>query len=162
MGLVPAGCLSNCRAHARWANLQNRRKKVILLDLPRAEVVAAYHAADLFVFGSNIEYSPIVLYEALASRTPFISLACGNAAEIAAWSGGGIIAPTIQKTIQKDQGFVDGDPASFAHMVDELLADPSRRQSLAEAGHNAWLERFTWEKIALEYEALYERLILEK
>jgi len=161
-GIAPAGCLSNCRAHARWANLQNNGKKVILLNPPRAEVVAAYHAADLFVFGSNIEYSPIVLYEAMASRTPFISLACGNAAEIAAWSDGGLIAPTIQKTIHEDTGFVDGDPATFAGLVDELLADPSHRQLLAEAGHKAWLEKFTWEKITLDYEALYERLVLKK
>ncbi len=157
-GIGPSGCLSSCRAHARWINLQNGHKKVILLDPPRKDVVAAYHAADLFLFGSNIEYSPLVLYEAIASRTPFISLACGNAAEIADWSGGGIIAPTIQK----DQGFVDGDPVVFARLVDELFSDPFRRQSLTEAGHKAWLERFTWEKIVLEYEALYERLISEK
>jgi glycosyltransferase involved in cell wall biosynthesis len=154
-GIAPTGCLSNCRAHARWINLWSRRKRVILLDLPRVEVPAAFHAADLFVFGSNIEYSPIVLYEALASRTPFISLSCGNAAEIAAWSGGGIIAPTIQK----DQGFVDGDATTFAGLVDELLADPFRRQMLAEAGYKSWLERFTWEKITLQYEDLYQRLI---
>ena len=126
-----------------------------MLDLPRVEVVAAYKAADLFVFGSNIEYSPIVLYEALASHTPFISLACGNAAEIASWSGGGVIAPTIQK----DQGFVDGDPAVFAALVDELLADTPRLAALADAGHKSWLERFTWEKIVLEYEALYHQLV---
>lgn len=159
LGGIGPGCLSACRAHARWLNWRNGgKKKVLLLDLPRAEVVAAYQAADLFIFGSNIEYSPIVLYEALASHTPFISLACGNAAEIAAWSGGGIIAPTIQK----NEGFVDGDPAVFAGMVDDLLIDESRRHKLANDGYQAWREHFTWEKIAVDYEALYERIILEK
>ena len=57
---------------------------------------------------------------------------------------------------------MEGDPITFAGLVDELIADPSRRQSLVEAGHKAWLERFTWEKITLEYEVLYERLVLEK
>jgi glycosyltransferase involved in cell wall biosynthesis len=109
----------------------------------------------LFIFGSNIEYSPLVLYEALASSTPFISLACGNAQEIAAWSGGGIIAPTIQK----DQGFVNGDPIVFAHLADELIADAPRRQLLAEAGYRSWMERFTWEKIAVDYENLYQSLL---
>ncbi|MBI5965999.1 MAG: glycosyltransferase family 4 protein [Chloroflexi bacterium] len=154
-GIGPTGCLSSCQAHARRINLQNSRKKVLLLDLPRMDVVAAYRAADLFLFGSNIEYSPIVLYETMASRTPFVSLACGNATEIAAWSSGGIIAPTIQK----EQGFVDGDSVEFAGLVDELLTDLSRRQSLAEAGYKAWLERFTWEKIAADYEALYQSLL---
>lgn len=153
-GIGPAGCLSNCRAHARQANLSGS-KKVLLLDLPRAEVVAAYHAADLFLLGSNIEYSPIVLYEALASQTPFISLACGNAAEIAAWSGGGLIAPTRQK----EHGFVDGDPTTFAHLVDELLENAALRQTLGENGQTAWLEHFTWEQIAANYEVLYQSLL---
>ena len=158
-GIGPAGCLSSCRASARWLNWQEGgKKKVLLLDLPRVEVIAAYKAADIFVFGSNIEYSPIVLYEALASRTPFISIACGNAAEIAAWSGGGVIAPTIQK----DQGFVDGDPAVFAALVDELLADDPRLADLADAGYKSWLEKFTWEKIASAYESLYHSLVIQK
>lgn len=155
-GIGPAGCISGCRAHTRWINWRdNGRKKVLLLNPPRADVIAAYHAADLFIFGSNIEYSPLVLYESLASSTPFISLACGNAQEIAAWSGGGVIVPTIQK----DQGFVDGNPIVFAHLVDEIIADAPRRQSLAQAGHNSWLERFTWEKLTADYEALYQSLI---
>ncbi|MGD0781135.1 MAG: glycosyltransferase family 4 protein [Dehalococcoidales bacterium] len=155
-GIGPAGCLSVCRARARWMNwLGGGKKKVFLIDPPRAEVVGAYHAADLFVFGSNIEYSPLVLFEALASRTPFISLACGNAAEIAAWSGGGIVAPTIQK----DQGFVDGNPTVLAQIVDDLLGDTVRRHALAEKGYHSWLERFTWEKLAKEYETLYFSLL---
>ena len=44
-------------------------KKVLLLNPPRYEVVSAFHAADIFVFGSKIECSPIVLFEAMASRT---------------------------------------------------------------------------------------------
>jgi glycosyltransferase involved in cell wall biosynthesis len=65
----------------------------------------------------------------------------------------------IAPTIQNDQGFVDGDPAIFAHLADELIADAPRRQSLVETGHRSWLDRFTWEKLAVDYESLYQSLL---
>jgi len=154
-GMAP-GCLPDDRIRSRWISLMKLgKKRVLLLDPPRKDVVAALRAADLFLFGSNIEYSPLVLYEAIASATPFVSLACGNAAEIASWSAGGVIAPTIQK----EHGYVDGDPGSFAKTINQLLADDERRNSLAKSGHRSWRENFTWENIAKQYEALYLDLV---
>jgi glycosyltransferase involved in cell wall biosynthesis len=154
------GCSTECRIKASHINHSHhgRMRHVLLLDPPRSDVVAAYHAADLFVFGSNVEYSPLVLFEAMASKIPFLSLACGNAVEIAAWSKGGKIVPTIQIK----EGMVDGDPEVFAKEIVALLENPAEMKSLAENGYTAWQERFTWEKIALQYEDLYRRLIEEK
>jgi glycosyltransferase involved in cell wall biosynthesis len=154
-GKPAPGCSADCQMRTHRLNAKSRGKRVLLLDPPRAEVVAAYHAADLFFFGSNIEYSPLVLFEAMASRTPFLSLACGNAVEIAAWSGGGIIAPTIQK----ERGFVDGDPAILSEMLAGLINDPAKRSTLADQGHRAWLEHFTWERLVDKYETLYHSLL---
>jgi glycosyltransferase involved in cell wall biosynthesis len=150
------GCLPDCRAQAKDINrLCAPRKQVLLLNPPRADVVAAYHAADLFIFGSNVEYSPLVLFEAMASLTPFLSLDCGNAAEIVSWSGGGRIASTIYQP----DGPVNADPATFAREIDYLLNHPDERSNLAVQGHAAWLESFTWEKIARQYEEMYEQLL---
>ncbi len=157
-GLTP-GCLPDDRMHSRWINLRSLgKKRVLVLDPPRSDVVAALQAADLFLFGSNVKYSPLVLYEALASRTPFVSLACGNAAEIAAWNGGGVIAPTIQQ----GYGYVDGDPVEFAKIISHLLADDEQRGSLAQVGYDAWRERFTWDAIVSQYEALYLSLVMKE
>ena len=154
-GHLGQGCDSDCRRRARGINKgRSGQPRALLLTPPREEVVAAYHAADLFLFGSNIEYSPLVLFEAMASHTPFLTLACGNAAEIVAWSGGGVLAPTRQQ----EEGYVDGDPAEFAHEIDQLLSNPGRRAQLAASGHQAWFGRFTWEKLVEEYEQLYARL----
>ena len=152
LGGVDPGCLPDDRIYSKWINLIHRgKKRVILADPPRADVIAALQAADLFIFGSNVEYSPLVLFEAIASCTPFVSLACGNAAEIAAWSGGGIIAPTIQQ----GSGNVDGDPEAFAGVIDQLLADSAQRAALALAGRHAWQARFTWDVLVSQYETLY-------
>jgi glycosyltransferase involved in cell wall biosynthesis len=150
------GCAGGCRRQAAWANISSLgHKSVLLINPPRADVVAAFHAADLFVFGSNIECSPLVLFEAMASRTPFVTVGCGNAAEIAGWSGGGTVIPT--DTLPN--GFVYGQPQTMAAAIEKLLNEPELRAEMAEAGFCAWQERFTWEKIVVQYEQLYLSLI---
>jgi L-malate glycosyltransferase len=149
-------CRPICRLKGSLMTLASRgRKRVLLLEVPRAETLAAYKAADLFVFGSHIECSPLVLFEAVASKTPFISTACGNAEEIAAWTGGGVIVPTTRNT----DGTVRAEPRAMAGMIEELLRDGGRRRNMAEAGFSAWRERFTWDRIADQYEQLYQTLV---
>ncbi len=149
------GCLRECQVRSARANILGAgKKRVLLLDLPRPEVVAAYQAADLFVFPSNIEYSPLVLFEAMASKTPFISSACGNAAEIVDWGGGGTIVESQPMTY----GRVKVEAGVLAKEIETLLANPERRRQMAEAGYAAWRQHFTWEKLARDYEQLYLRV----
>lgn len=151
------GCRYSCPARAAGANvLSLGRKRVLLLRLPREEVVAAYRAADLFLLGSAIECSPLVLFEAMAAGTPFVTLDVGNAAEIVRWSGG---AGRLLATERRGRGRVGGRPADMAHAIEELLADEPERRRMGEAGRRAWEQRFTWSKIAECYEQLYEQLI---
>ena len=42
------------------------RRRAVVIDLPRAELIQAYLNSNLFVFASKVEYSPLVLYEAAA------------------------------------------------------------------------------------------------
>jgi glycosyltransferase involved in cell wall biosynthesis len=147
-----AGCFRECRRLAlRTALCSAGRKRVLLLAPPREETVAAFAAADLFVFPSNLECSPIVLFEALAARTPFVTAAVGNAAEIAEWTGGGVVLPTRQK----NDGSCDIDVADLARAIEDLIHDAHARTALADAGHAAWKARFTWETLAREYERAY-------
>jgi L-malate glycosyltransferase len=145
------GCQWDCRRRAATTRLGSRgHKRVIVLDAPREEVLAAYRAADLFVFGSQIECSPLVLFEACASATPFVSVGCGNAAEIAEWTGGGIVVPS-----KREDGRVTAEPAALAAEIDGLFENASARRAYAEAGRTAWQREFTWEEIAGRYEQVY-------
>ena len=56
------------------------QKTVIRHNLPREKVVDAFFEADLFVFASKVEYSPLVLFESAAAGTPFLTVPAGNAA----------------------------------------------------------------------------------
>jgi glycosyltransferase involved in cell wall biosynthesis len=148
-----AGCFRTCARASRGANLSSfGRKRVVLLAPPREETVAAFQAADLFVFASNLECSPIVLFEAAASRTPFVTSEAGNASEIARWTGAGVVVPTLRR----DDGTVDVAPAAMARAIERLLADSAERRRLAEAGYATWKRSFTWETLATQYERVYE------
>jgi L-malate glycosyltransferase len=150
------GCQWDCRRRAVSTRLRGGgRKRVILLDPPREEVLAAYKTADLFVFGSQVECSPLVLFEAAASGTPFVSVAAGNAAEIAEWTGGGIVVPSQRLP----DGRFTAAPEAFAEEITRLAADRAARQVLSERGRAAWLRDFTWDRIAGRYEEAYARAL---
>lgn len=150
------GCSLDCRGRARITELLSfGRKQVMLLNPPRPDVVAAYHAADLFVFGSNIECSPLVLFEAMASKTPFVTVACGNAEEIAKWSGGGHVISTEHRP----DGSAGATPDAMARAIEHLILSPDERARLGLAGYGAWRREFSWEKIVARYEQLYQTLI---
>jgi L-malate glycosyltransferase len=131
------------------------KKKIILQPLSREQTVAAYKTADLFLFPSNIECSPIVLFEAAAAGLPFASSNVGNAAEIAEWTNGGIILPTA---INND-GFSHVDIKNAAVAVANLLSDKEKLKHMSVAAHASWKEKFTWEIIAKKYEDLYASLL---
>ena len=138
-----------------WLSKLLSSKKVILTSADRALTVTAYKQADLFLFPSNIECSPIVLFEAMAAKTPFLVTDVGNSAEIADWSVGGMVLPTF---IDKN-GFSHAKINESAEVLNKLYADKSFRKKLAEAGYKNWQEKFTWQKITKQYEDLYKTLL---
>jgi L-malate glycosyltransferase len=158
---VPGGCGRQCRLRKALFALSPLRlregKRLIVTPLPRMETVAAYLAANLFLFPSNVECSPLVLFEAAASRTPFLSTDAGNAREIAGWTGGGSILPTRVSR----KGYSRAETIGSARMLEGMWREPESRRALAEAGFAAWKERFTWRKLARDYEALYLGLLRE-
>jgi len=106
-----------------------------LVNIPREDTVAAYHAADIFLFGSEIEASPLVIIEAKASKTPFVSTDCGNVRE---WKGGIVC-----------------NPEEMAGNANRLLENEAVRIQLAEEGYKEWKEKLTWEAVVNKYEEVY-------
>ena len=133
-------------------------KRAMLVDLPRPELVQAYLNSDLFVFASNVEYSPLVLYEAAAAGLPFLSVPVGNAEEIARWTGAGEICPAPRDA----RGYTRPDPATLARHMESLAAREQDRNVYGESGRRNWREQFTWQRIALRYEDVFVRLLEEK
>jgi glycosyltransferase involved in cell wall biosynthesis len=140
---------------ARLCGRSGGEKTAICLELPRGDVVQAFFAADLFLFPSLIECSPLVLFETSAAGTPFISSDVGNAREIAEWTGAGLVAPG--KLDETGHTFIDVSKA--AGMVEELFHDSDRRRAMGGRGRKTVLERYTWDKIVDQYEAVYRGIL---
>ncbi|MBT8605259.1 glycosyltransferase family 4 protein [Polynucleobacter paneuropaeus] len=131
---------------------KDSHKKAFLLDLPRVELVEAYQEADLFVFASNIEYSPLVLFEAAASGTPFLSVPVGNSEEIALWTQGGVICPA-----KKDkQGYTRVDTQELADHIKQLINSPELLAEMGKKARARWEKYFSWDKITDQYEAVLQ------
>lgn len=136
--------------------LQNKKiyqENIKLVSLSRSEVVAAFQQADLFLFPSHLECSPLVLFECMASKTPFLVTDVGNAKEIIKWSGSGVLLPTIMSA--KEQGYCRPKIKESAKILSTLSFDKVLRKKMSDLGFHAWLDNFTWEHIADQYEELY-------
>jgi len=159
---VPGGCGRRCRARAWLASIapsdRLRGSRVTVTDLDRQSIVAALHAADLFLFPSNVECSPLVLFEAAATRTPFLATDVGNVAEIARWTGGGEVLPTSVDAV----GLSHVDVAAGAERLHALWLDAGTRTRMGTAARAAWRERFTWETIVADYERLFLEIVEER
>lgn len=130
-------------------------KNVFTVCLERDQTVAAYKQADLFLFPSMIECSPIVLFESMASKTPFLVTQVGNASEIIDWSQGGELLPTFVD----QEGFSHACIDESAELLSNLLNNPDAMNRMGNSGHSKWLQKFTWEKITEQYEEMYKKLI---
>ena len=156
------GCTNTCKlkelVYNGWFKLKSGEKRLIITTLFRLETIAAYKAADMFLFSSNIECSPLVLFECMASKTPFLTTDVGNSAEIVEWSNAGMLLPTAKDA----KGFSMADVRGSAKMVEDMYNDGILREKMRESGFRVWQERFTWDKITRTYEALYHKLLFEE
>lgn len=134
---------------------QGEKKKVIITDLPRDRLIQAYLNSNLFVFASNIEYSPLVLYEACAAELPFLTVPVGNAAEIVKWTQGGLVCFAEVDGC----GYTRVDPNALARRIEELANDSKRLIQLGKNGRKASQQRYNWDLIAREYERLFTQCV---
>lgn len=133
---------TECYRSCKLAAFRNRRIKM-LTHVPREWVVSAYQEADLFVFTSLVECSPLVIFESMAAGLPFISTDVGDVREREAF--GEIVAAE-----------------SMNSAINRWLDDPQRRATIGKAAQAEWKAKYSWEKITDQYERLYQSLLKQK
>ncbi len=134
-----------------------RNKRVIVSDLPRDGLISAYFESDVFLFASNIEYSPLVLYEACAAGLPYITSPVGNSEEITEWTRGGVMCAA-----QTDElGNVHIDINDMVNHIESYLHNPNKLQQLGQLGRSAWEQRFNWDTLVDEYLKIFQKILNE-
>lgn len=145
-----SGCYPQCQLLKSIS-----RKNILIKDLTRKQTVAAFKAADIFLFTSRVECSPIVLFESIAAKTPFLTTDVGNAKEIIGWTKGGKILPTRIDKFGYSHALINKSASILKNYYDNR----KRLSLMAKTGYRAWLKYFTWEKIAKQYEKIYLSLL---
>ncbi len=112
------------------------------VDLSDAELIEAYRLCDLVLFPSTYEGFGLPVIEAQAVGRPVVTSNVSSLPEVAGHAA----------------CFVDPfDVESIRHGVLSVIRDPGFRQSLVAAGFRN-IQRFSSEKIASQYLALYQEL----
>lgn len=125
------GCYGKC-----WLKALRHKNIILLGGQNRAVVVSAYKAADIFLFGSLVECAPLVLYESFASKTLFVSTSVGN-------------VPDYQNFVK-----LASNREEMARAANFYLDHEADRKALTEQAFGLWREKYTWNKIAKQYEQL--------
>jgi glycosyltransferase involved in cell wall biosynthesis len=112
----------------------------------RSDVDRFLEAADFFVLPSDTEGLPLSVLEAMAHRLPVVATPVGGIPEIVTDGESGLLVPV-------------NEPEALSSAIARLAQDPSLRHSLGEASFRAARDRFSFDAMARQYEALYYRLL---
>ena len=137
--------------------------KVIWIEamVDKATVYELYSKAAVFCCPSIYEPFGIINLEAMACETAVVASAVGGIKEVVVHGETGYLVPLTQM----DQSpFEATDPDQFsrdlAARINELMADPAKREAFGKAGRKRALEKFSWGEIAQQVKELYEELAL--
>lgn len=126
------GCQLACEARARLQPIR------IVDGSAPGVVVQEIADADMFLFTSRLECAPLVILEAMAAATPWVSYDVGNVTELAG-------------------GLVVRDRASLHASASAILA--GEHPGLGAEGQARWRERHRWEQIVPQYESIFMGLL---
>jgi glycogen synthase len=128
--------------------------------LPKEEIITLYSHADVFVCPSVYEPFGIINLEAMACETAVVASAVGGIPEIVVPGETGLLVPfTAAGSGSAEPADADGFSRALARAIDELMADPARREAMGAAGRARVLERFSWAAIARETMDYYGELV---
>jgi L-malate glycosyltransferase len=118
-----------------------RFNRAMFENLPRRDVVSAYIDADIFILGSQVECSPLVMFESFASKTLFVTTNCGNVNDYS----------DIVCLVENESEAVS--------VVNKYLKDKQQFQERIERGYHLFKTSLNWKAVSEQYEQLYLSLL---
>lgn len=103
---------------------------------------------ELFVLPSRTEGLPVSIMEAMLAGLPIIATDVGSVREEVVEGENAVLVPP-------------DDPRALAAAINELMGDPSRRESMGRRSRELALDRFTADAMVGRYLSVYDRLLSE-
>ena len=119
--------------------------------LPQDEVISLLSSADLFICPSIYEPLGIVNLEAMACETAVLASDVGGIPEV-------VEAGVTGELIHYD-GQADSFEVKFTERINALMSEPDKLTQYGKAGRVRAISNFSWDSIAKETVALYERVL---
>ncbi len=145
--------------------VKKTRDNVIWISkmLEKHEVIQLYSHADVFCCPSIYEPFGIINIEAMACHTAVVASAVGGIKEVVVHGETGLLIPLEQ---QKEAPFEPVDPDKFARAladgINQVIADPELKASMARKGRKRVEEHFDWKAIARQVRDLYQSLVEDR
>jgi glycosyltransferase involved in cell wall biosynthesis len=115
-------------------------------QVARTDMPALLRSADLVICSPWYEPFGIVPLEAMACGVPVVASAIGGMLDTVVDGVTGAHVPPR-------------DPAALAEVIRALLEAPSRRAELARAGLERVRSRYSWDRVAADTAAVYQRTL---
>lgn len=120
-------------------------KKVLFLG-HREDVPSLLNLMDVFVLSSRLEGCSISILEAMASGKPVIATRVGGNPELMLEGKTGFLVPSAE-------------PDKLAERIILLLKDENLRRKMGEEGKSRVKEKFSLERMIVNYEAIYSSIL---
>lgn len=111
----------------------------------RNDVPQVLAELDIFVLPTLDDAMPQSLTQAMAMKRPVVATAVGGIPEVIRDGVTGLLVPP-------------GDSVSLARAIEQIIADPTLRRTLAEGGYLLIQERYTFEQMLDATESFYQHL----
>jgi glycogen synthase len=141
---------------------RKRRADVIWIEemVEKKTVYELYSHAAVFCCPSIYEPFGIINLEAMACETAVVASAVGGIKEVVVDGETGFLVPLEQ---MRESPFEPVKPDQFARdlaaRINELMADPAKREAFGKAGRRRAEEKFSWTAIARQTRELYGSLV---
>lgn len=123
-------------------------KNVIFTGI-RNDMAQVYAMCDLMVNASYIEGLPMTILEAMAAQVPIIATRVGA-------------VPKVIDDQRNGMSLEPGNAVTLASAITGLIEDPQKRKRFADAAYKDVCDRFSDERMAQRYRAIYQEILLSK
>jgi glycosyltransferase involved in cell wall biosynthesis len=101
---------------------------------------------DIFVLPSRLEGLPLSILEAMTAGRPVVATDVGSVTEAVVEGTTGLVVPA-------------GEVGPLRDALEQLAEDPEQRKRMGEAGRRRALELFTTDRMARDFERVYDRTL---